>query len=133
MAIIHIETLSFQYKESKTKLVSRLDSAIEKNTWTTVVGAVGVGKTTLLRLLKRNRQPKGDLSGRITADEDLVIAYLPENPDGQFVTEDVWSELVFPLENLGLSASEIDWRVGEMVHFMGISSWLSRSLSSLSH
>lgn len=132
MAIIHIETLSFQYKESKTKLVSQLDAAIEKNTWTTVVGAVGVGKTTLLRLLKRNRQPKGDLSGRITADEDLVIAYLPENPDGQFVTEDVWSELVFPLENLGLSASEIDWRVGEMVHFMGISSWLSRSLSSLS-
>ena len=61
-----------------------------------------------------------------------MIAYLPENPDGQFVTEDVWSELVFPLENLGLSASEIDWRVGEMVHFMGISSWLSRSLSSLS-
>ena len=62
MAIIHIETLSFQYKESKTKLVSHLDAAIEKNTWTTVVGAVGVGKTTLLRLLKRNRQPKGDLS-----------------------------------------------------------------------
>ncbi|WP_407811417.1 ATP-binding cassette domain-containing protein, partial [Staphylococcus aureus] len=48
------------------------------------------------------------------------------------MTEDVWSELVFPLENLGLSASEIDWRVGEMVHFMGISSWLSRTLSSLS-
>ncbi len=109
----------------------------------TVCGATGSGKSTLLRLLKRELAPVGDESGRIlfegrdlqglTARESAgKIGFVMQNPEQQIVTDKVWHELAFGLENLGVESEVIRRRVAEMASYFGIESWFEKSVTELS-
>ncbi len=109
----------------------------------TVCGATGSGKSTLLRLLKRELAPVGDVSGRIlfegrdlqelTARESAgKIGFVMQNPEQQIVTDKVWHELAFGLENLGVESEVIRRRVAEMASYFGIESWFEKSVTELS-
>ena len=112
MAILTVENLTFTYPNKGEKALDGIDLEIERGEFVVLCGESGCGKSTLLRLIKKQLQPKGEKSGEIryngTEIENLDertsvtdIGFVMQNPDNQIVTDKVWHELAFGLENLG--------------------------------
>ncbi len=143
MEIFTVKNLSFSYPLCIGKALDKVSFSIEKGDFTVVCGATGSGKTTLLRMLKRELTPLGEKTGEIiykgTPIEALddktsacKIGFVMQRPEQQLVTDKVWHELAFGLENMGLPQQVIRRRVSEMSSYFGIESWFDRSVSELS-
>ena len=144
MADFEIKNLSFSYATNKErKVLSNVSLTIEKGQYITVCGKSGSGKTTLLRHLKSVLTPVGERTGEILfngknlsevseREQSTFIGYVMQNPDAQIVTDKVWHELAFGLENLGLDQKTIRLRVAEMASYFGISDWFDKNVSELS-
>ena len=59
MEILRIEDLSFRYAEAEQNAVEHLNLSLESGEFIVVCGESGCGKTTLLKLLKRELAPAG--------------------------------------------------------------------------
>ncbi len=143
MAILNIENLSFCYPLCNEAAVKNVSFTVEKGDFIAVCGATGSGKSTLLRLLKREIAPLGEKSGNIYFDginiESLSpkssareIGYVMQRPEQQIVTDKVWHELAFGLENLNTPQSVIARRIAEMAAYFGIEDWFDKNVSELS-
>ena len=60
------------------------------------------------------------------------IGFVQQRPENQIVTDKVWHELAFGLENLGFSTEEIRTRVAETASFFGIQNWFYKDVNELS-
>ena len=60
------------------------------------------------------------------------IGYVTQRPEQQIVTDKVWHELSFALENMGLPSDEIRRRVAEVACFFGIEDLFDRRTDELS-
>lgn len=143
MEILHIENLSFSYPNCENKALSDVSLSINEGDFIVICGASGSGKTTLMRLLKKELSPNGQKTGEILYNgkelESLdlrtsasEIGFVSQNPETQIVTDKVWHELAFGLENLGLPKHMIRSRVAETASYFGISDWYRQDTSSLS-
>lgn len=143
MAIIEIEQLEFTYPEGLKPILQEIDLQIEKGEFVVLCGTSGCGKSTLLKHLKRELTPHGQKSGLIRFNgielEQLSqreaaseIGFVLQNPENQIVTDKVWHELSFGLENLGLDTMSIRRRVAEMASFFGIQNWFRKNTTDLS-
>ena len=143
MEILRIENLSFQYPGASEAALKEINLSISEGEFVLMCGTSGCGKTTLLRLIKNELAPAGQKSGRILyagkpteeADEKTsaaAIGYVMQNPDSQIVTDRVYSELAFGLENLGVPSDAIRRRVGEMANYFGIADWFRKKTNELS-
>ena len=143
MELLQVKNLSFSYPNRQENALKDLSFSIPKGSFTVMCGQSGCGKTTLLRLLKRELSPHGDLQGEILYEgrplSELTdrqsaseIGFVRQNPDEQLVTDKVWHELAFGLENLGLPTGDIRRRVGEMASYFGIQDWYHRDTDQLS-
>lgn len=143
MEILRVEDLSFKYPASESDVLKDINFSVEEGEFVVICGESGCGKTTLLRLLKKAIAPAGTRSGRIMykgcdieALEDETeareIGYVFQNPDNQIVTDKVWHELSFGLENLGLPTENIRRRVGETASYFGIGNWFRKNTDELS-
>ena len=143
MEILRVEHLNFQYPRSASPALTDINLTIRRGEFCVLCGTSGCGKTTLLKLLKRALAPAGTKSGQIlyngTAQPQLddrtaaaEIGYVLQNPDSQIVTDKVWHELAFGLENLGVPTEVIRRRVGEMASYFGIQSWFRKKTDELS-
>lgn len=143
MAFINIKDLSFTYPNDKKKALDNISLKIEEGEFIVVCGSTGCGKSTFLKQLKVELQPHGRRTGQILyRDKDIEsldrrsssseIAYVFQNPDNQIVTDKVWHELAFGLENLGIPAQTIRRKVAEMASFFGIGEWFRKNTSELS-
>lgn len=143
MEIIAVKDLTFTYPECKQPAIKNISLSIERGEFAVLCGATGSGKSTLLRLLKREIAPLGGLTGKIQfrgtplseLDEKTsasAIGYVMQNPEQQTVTDKVWHELAFGLENLGTPPDEIARRTAEMASYFGIGSWYDKDVSQLS-
>jgi len=74
-------------------------------------------------------QPLKTVSARKQAGE---IGYVMQSPDNQIVTDKVWHELAFGVENLGYDQQTIRLRVAEMASFFGIQNWFHKKVEELS-
>ena len=143
MEQIQIRNLSFSYPDSGSDCLKDVSLSIQKGEFVLLCGASGCGKTTLLRHLKSVLTPRGTRSGTVLfcgmpldqvppAGQAQAIGFVMQNPDDQIVTDKVWHELAFGLENLGVPRDVIGARVAEMASFFGIQSWYHRETSQLS-
>ena len=143
MDLFRIENLSFRYPAAEKNALSEISLSVEGGSFVVLCGQSGCGKTTLLKMLKRELSPHGSRSGEIFYNglclQELSerksaceIGYVLQNPESQTVTDKVWHELAFGLENMGAPTSVIRRRVGEMASFFGIQDWFRKNTSELS-
>ena len=143
MEILHIENLSFNYSSSKEMALSDISFTINEGDFILVCGQSGCGKTTLLKMLKKELKPNGDFSGKILyfgndlySLEDKIsakeIGFVMQNPNTQIVTDKVWHELAFGLENLGTNQNEMKLRIAEISSYFGLSNVFSQKTDELS-
>ena len=139
MEILAVKNLSFTYPLCERSAVSDVSFCVDSGEFVVLCGETGSGKSTLLRLLKREISPNGEESGKITFLGKAIsetspekIGFVAQRPDEQIVTDKVYSELAFGLENLGLPQSVIARRVAEMASYFGIEDWFDRDVSTLS-
>lgn len=156
--ILNIEKLSFVYptqpngkapdnktaaENTGTAALKNCSLHINEGEFVVLCGRSGCGKTTLLRLIKREIAPHGKRTGNIFYNDlpieslDLhtsasEIAYVAQNPEAQIVTDKVWHEMAFGLENLGADTEKIRLRVGETANYFGINTWFRRETATLS-
>ena len=131
MEIIEIKNLSFAYPESSRLILNNVNLKINKSDFLVICGESGCGKTTLLRHLKEEIAPFGALKGDIV-NNGVNVGFVMQDPDSQIVTDKVWHELAFGLENMGMNNAEIKLRCGEVASFFGITGWYHKSTNELS-
>ena len=143
MAHFHIENLTFSYPGSVTPPLDGVSLDIEKGEFLLLCGRSGSGKTTLLRQLKPTLAPYGKRQGEVFFDGKPIgemtsreqaekIGFVMQDPQEQIVTDKVWQELAFGLENLGCDPAVMRLRVAEMASFFGIQDWFHREVAELS-
>lgn len=139
---IRFSNVSFAYPNSEPCL-SGIDFSVPAGSFVTLCGPSGSGKSTLLRQLKPAVAPHGDLHGEVLFCGKPIkewdartlsreIGMVLQNPESQIVTDRVWHELAFGLENLGEDQQTIRKRVAEMASFFGIEDWFHRETHTLS-
>ena len=131
MAYIEIKNLKFKYPESQDYVLSDVNLSVEKGEIVVICGKTGCGKSTLLRNLKKEIAPSGELTGERKIESDK-IGFVSQNPEHQIVTDKVFHELAFVLENHGLSTDLIRLRVAEIAEYFGITDWYFKSVDELS-
>ncbi|RHV92029.1 ATP-binding cassette domain-containing protein [Lachnospiraceae bacterium OF09-33XD] len=149
MELLKVEDLTFTYPRQKRDsqesrpALEGVTFRIQEGEFIVVCGESGCGKTTLLKLLKRELAPAGEKSGNIwfrgveqkaltEREAACEIGYVLQNPENQTVTDKVWHELAFGLENMGIPTPAIRRRVAEMACFFGIDDWFRKKTTELS-
>ena len=143
MEVLTVRNLNFTYPLGKAPAIRDISFGVESGSFTVLCGATGSGKSTLLRMLKRELTPIGEQTGEVLfegtplseLDERTAasaIGYVMQRPEQQLVTDKVWHELAFGLENLGLPQAVIRRRVCEMAAYFGIERWFEMGVDELS-
>ena len=83
MSFLSIENLCFAY--GKTRVIENFSLQVEEGSFTTLLGASGCGKTTLLRLISGFLEPD---SGTIKIDGKIINGILPNKRKIGFVFQD---------------------------------------------
>jgi len=142
MEILNVKNLNLTYPECENNALCDICFSLEKGDFAVLCGKTGSGKTSLLRMLKPSLSPRGDKSGEIIFENeniydedfgsDLKIGFVMQNPDQQIVTDKVWHELAFALENQNLKKDEIGIRIAEAAQFFGLTELFDKRTDSLS-
>ncbi len=143
MATFAVKNLTFAYPGKDVPALRDISFDVEIGEMVAVCGQSGSGKSTLLRNLKPALTPHGEKTGEVLFYGKLLeqlekkqqasrIGYVLQDPDSQIVTDKVWHELAFGLENLGMDTKTIRLRVAEMASFFGIQTWFHKDVNHLS-
>lgn len=143
MGIIAVEGLTFTYPGAAGPALEDIHLSVEQSGFVVVCGQSGCGKTTLLRNLKKELKPHGKTEGTIRYQgidihklgekrSAAEIGFVMQDPENQIVTDTVWHELAFGLENIGCPTPVIRRRIAETAHFFGINEWFEKPVFELS-
>lgn len=141
--IITFHDVSFTYPNSGAAALQHINASFQEGGFYLVTGPSGSGKSTLLRLMKKSAAPYGLITGEILIHgsrvtdmgcraASTVTGFVSQDPDAQIVTNKVWHELAFGLENLGCPQELMERRIGEIVNFLGIMPWFYSDTDELS-
>ena len=141
--ILSLSHVSFTYPGNLTPVLSDISLSVKEGEIVLLCGASGCGKSTLLSHMKKNQIPFGKGIGDIVFDGTAIeemsdfdsareIGFVGQDPDSSIVTDQVWHELAFGLENLGVPTDEIRQRIAEISEYCGITSWFNKNIDELS-
>lgn len=130
MENICFEKVNFTYALGDRPALNDVSFFVKEGEMCLVIGKSAAGKSTLLRLIKKEIAPAGKLSGKITVPDG--IGFVSQNVEESIVCDRVRSELSFGLTNLGLPKEYIELKVNETAGYFNLSSKLDSEISSLS-
>ena len=143
MEILTVRDLSFRYTLGTEDAIKGVSFGVEEGDLVAVSGPTGCGKSTLLRMLKKELTPMGELTGEVLLDgvplgqidaktAAASIGFVMQRPEHQIVTDKVWHELAFGLENMGFPQDVIRRRVSEIASYFDIENWFEMDVADLS-
>ena len=139
MPIIELNDVTYTYRESKQPALIDVTLSIEPGEFVGVLGPTGAGKSTLcwvivgvcpqilrgklkgsvlLNGLRSNKTPISTLT--------QLVGLVQQDAEAQLLMTDIEKEIVFPLENLGLSREEISRRLNYVVDLVNLRQELQR-------
>ena len=140
-----IENLSFQYRTRPEKAIENISFELKPGELLLIAGSSGCGKTTLARCINGliPRSYKGERAGKLLlhgrdvsemkiADVAQTVGTLLQDPERQIVASNVYNEVAFGPENLGLPREEILARVDAAMKRLRIEYLLERETFNLS-
>lgn len=130
MALLEIKDLKFTYAGAAEPSLSGISFSVDHGEAVLLCGPVGCGKSTLISCLLPGGNPRGTTDGTVSFSGHAV-GYVSQSEQVS-VTDRVFSELSFPLENLGLEPSTILRRVSELAAALGLEKLLDRRINTLS-
>ena len=142
--ILAIHNLSFAYAlNPNIKVIEDFSCEVHAGQISLLLGSTGSGKSTILSLIKPEIAPQGrkdgsiivcgqDVSTMTQAQSVDAIAFVPQVTSRALVCETPLKELVFGLENSGISEKEMRRRIFETVSFFGMESLLHKRNYELS-
>lgn len=122
MADLALELIGCSYRyDGRVTALESVDCAIERGSWTALIGQNGSGKTTMAKLCNGLLRPQSGqvrVMGQDTRDRSVgelarQVGYLFQNPDHQLFAPTVREEILFGLQNLGFSRQEREMRLRE--------------------
>lgn len=143
---LHFSDLSFRYlAEDSANTLDHTELSIEQGKTTVLVGGSGCGKSTLALLAAGIYPANGGqlISGEVTllgkkvenftvSDRARLLTVLFQNPDLQFCMDTLRKELIFCLENISVSPTEMDSRILDFAQKFQVEELLDRKLHTLS-
>ena len=81
---VNVEKLSFRYPGTDQDVLHNINFNVEAEERIAIIGANGIGKTTLMRLLAGDLQPT---SGTIEWVESAQVGYMPQDPQAEFANK----------------------------------------------
>ena len=130
MGYIEIKNVTYTYPLTKEPSVSDITVTLEKGKFYAITGANGSGKTTLCNII-RGFIPgffQGELEGEVLLEGKSLqeyslgelaskIGYVFQNPFNQITgaRDNVYEEIAYGLENLGVEVEEIRRKTEEML------------------
>ena len=144
--VIEIDGLSYIYPQQTQASLHAVSLTFKAGELALVAGHSGSGKTTLTRCINGlipRRYTGGQMGGRVLLEgadtATLGLAQLAQqvgtvlqDPETQIVAAEVFYDIAFGLENLGLPRAEISARVKQAARQIDIAHLLGRSTASLS-
>lgn len=140
-----IENLSFQYRTRPEPAIENISFELKPGEMLLIAGSSGCGKTTLARcingLIPRSYRGKRDgkvlLHGKDVAELQIAdmaqtVGTLLQDPERQIVASNVYNEIAFGPENLGLPREEIVVRVEQAMIRLKIEHLRDRETFNLS-
>jgi energy-coupling factor transport system ATP-binding protein len=140
-----IEDLSFKYRTRSELAIENISLELKPGELLLIAGSSGCGKTTLARCIngliprsyRGERKGKVLLYGREIAEMLIpemaqMVGTLLQDPERQIVSSNVFNEVAFGPENLGLPRNEIIDRVERALHRLHIEHLRDRETFNLS-
>jgi energy-coupling factor transport system ATP-binding protein len=140
-----IENLSFQYRTRPEPAIENISFELKPGEMLLIAGSSGCGKTTLARCIngliprsyRGKREGKVLLHGKDVAEMQIadmaqIVGTLLQDPERQIVASNVYNEIAFGPENLGLPRAEIVARVEQAMKRLGIEHLHARETFNLS-
>jgi len=137
--VIEINNYSWKYTNTRTPAIEGINLAIEEGSFVGIIGPNGSGKTTLAYSMdglipgQYNGVKKGTVEIFGTEVEDYskgelqqLVGVVFSDPEAQFTAMTVEDELVFGMENIGLSVPEIKERLDWVVDLTDLSHLLMK-------
>ena len=130
MEAVKCKSLSFSYPNSQEAALSDISFSLEKGELCIVMGKSAAGKSTLLKLMKKEIAPFGNLEG--TLETFGKSGYVAQNVEESIVCNKVFAELAFALSNEGKSQDEIELAVAQTASYFNLDAKLDYDVSALS-
>ena len=132
--MLRTENLTYSYpaseeNEQPTLALDDVTLAIERESFTVILGHNGSGKSTLAKTFNAVLLPSGGrvyVDGMDTTDEKLLleirrrVGMVFQNPDNQIVANVMEEDVAFAPENLGVPTEEIRRRVDDALRTVGM-------------
>lgn len=140
-----VENLTFKYRVRPELAIENISFELKQGELLLIAGSSGCGKTTLARCINGlvPRSYRGERSGRVLlhgkevtelkiAEMAQVVGTLLQDPERQIVASNVYNEIAFGPENLGLPHDEIEARIEQALKRLKIEYLRDRETFNLS-
>ncbi|MBB3279445.1 ABC transporter ATP-binding protein [Slackia isoflavoniconvertens] len=144
-SIIEVKDVTFTYSGAQRHALERVSLAVAEGEFVGVIGPSGAGKSTLAGVMSGAvpHHFTGELYGACLVDGkdtcevtltdvSRLVGSVLQDTDAQFVASNVRDELLFGLENFGVTRDEIPARMQQALETVGIEDLCDREIATLS-